>query len=143
MFKPLLSLTHAKYICGHLAKYYIATHRLSFSLIVTHDLTESIAAPLRMTSSKPDDLSTSIDTRKQTPIDQNTKLSRVNQYQMTALSIITVMELCVAIMNIFLSIFINQADIIAAKVSHYRRNNNYWHIRSNSSMYNIAVSLLW
>ena len=76
---------------------------MSSSLIVTHDMTESVASLQRMSSDKARDLLTCIDTSKQIPINLNTEFNHVNQYAFEVQSMI---------INMFVVVFM-------IKVSHY------------------------
>ena len=93
---------------------------MSDTSIVTHDMTESVLKHKTKSSSEAVDLLASMDT---------------SQYDIQIQSIITVVGMFVATVNIFDQIFMNQADIASGKVLHHTKNSSYYRIESISTIY--------
>ena len=93
-------------------------------------MTESVASLQRMSSSKPPDPLTSIDTNNQLSINQDTEFKDTSRYEIEILSMITGIEMFIAAISIFVAIFLSQVDIVQSKVSYYCS------IQSSPRMYN-------
>ena len=100
---------------------------MSSSLIVTHDMTELIQSLPRMSPNKAPDLLKRINTNKL--IAQNTDFNLAHQCEIRILSMMTGIEIFLAIINIFVFIFISKAFITSSQVSYY------FHIQLNPSIY--------
>ena len=96
---------------------YIAAHRVSPCVLVTHDMTETADSLQRMSSGKAPDFLMRINTDEQ--ITQNAEFNLANQNELKILSMMAGMEIFLSITNVFVVIIISKAFITSAQVSYY------------------------